>query len=128
MLCYTGEKELKHNHEICTLCYPGEKESKRNEQITPKREDQLAHLNMEMAPPSPSPGPSATSVGVDSSTMSITRENSSACIAHLPPDTQKFLKFAGKLPVCCLSHVDTQLGVCVWVLCSGCGCVCVKCD
>ncbi|XP_070192440.1 E3 ubiquitin-protein ligase HUWE1-like isoform X3 [Littorina saxatilis] len=71
-----------------------EKETKRNEQVTPKREDQMAHLNMEMAPPSPSPGPSTTSVGMEPSGVSLTRENSVACIAHLPPDTQKFLKFA----------------------------------
>ena len=98
-------------------CYPGEKESKRSEQVAPKREDQLAHLNMEMAPPSPSPGPSATNVGVDSSAMSITRENSSACIAHLPPDTQKFLKFAGRFHPCCASHVHMQLIESVCVVC-----------
>ena len=73
----------------------GEKESKRNEQATPRREDQLAHINMEMAPPSPSPGPSTSTT--ESSAVTIPRENSSACIAHLPPDTQKFLKFAGIL-------------------------------
>ncbi|KAL8595169.1 hypothetical protein ACOMHN_013842 [Nucella lapillus] len=74
------------------IVHAGEKESKRNDHSTPRREDQMAHLNVEMAPPSPSPGPSTASV--ESSTISITRENSAASIAHLPPDTQKFLKFA----------------------------------
>ncbi|XP_076447673.1 E3 ubiquitin-protein ligase HUWE1-like isoform X2 [Babylonia areolata] len=74
------------------IVHAGEKESKRSDHSTPRREDQMAHLNVEMAPPSPSPGPSTASV--ETSTVSITRENSAASIAHLPPDTQKFLKFA----------------------------------
>lgn len=74
------------------IVHAGEKESKRSDHSAPRREDQMAHLNVEMAPPSPSPGPSTASV--ETSTMSITRENSAASIAHLPPDTQKFLKFA----------------------------------
>ncbi|RUS89503.1 hypothetical protein EGW08_002736 [Elysia chlorotica] len=72
-----------------------EKDSKSgdHQQTTTKREDQLAHLNMEMAPPSPSPGPSpgpepVTVIGRESSGITM------ASITHLPPDTQKFLKFA----------------------------------
>lgn len=72
----------------------GEKGKKTNETPVSKREDQLAHLNMEMAPPSPSPGPSCA----DGPLSLVGRENSGiamASITHLPPDTQKFLKFAG---------------------------------
>lgn len=72
----------------------GEKSSKPSEQPLARREDQLAHLNMEMAPPSPSPGPSSA----EGPLSLLARDNSGiamASITHLPPDTQKFLKFAG---------------------------------
>lgn len=63
----------------------------------PRREDQLAHLNAEMAPPSPSASnnPAASA----ETSMPLTRENSVASVsslAHLPPDAQKFLRFAGE--------------------------------
>ncbi|GFO42891.1 E3 ubiquitin-protein ligase huwe1-like [Plakobranchus ocellatus] len=71
------------------IVHAGEKDKKSGEQQQTiiKREDQLAHLNMEMAPPSPSPGPSTA---LDPLNSGITM----ASITHLPPDTQKFLKFA----------------------------------
>ncbi|XP_055882443.1 E3 ubiquitin-protein ligase HUWE1-like isoform X4 [Biomphalaria glabrata] len=75
------------------IVHAGEKGKKTNETPVSKREDQLAHLNMEMAPPSPSPGPSCA----DGPLSLVGRENSGiamASITHLPPDTQKFLKFA----------------------------------
>lgn len=71
---------------------PGEKESKLKDSKPAKREDQLAHLNMDM-PASPQPSSSSTD-----STPALNRENSmqsSTSTAHLPPDAQKFLKFAG---------------------------------
>ena len=49
---------------------------------------------MEMAPPSPSPGPSTSGdisvLGPETSSITM------SSITHLPPDTQKFLRFAGK--------------------------------
>jgi E3 ubiquitin-protein ligase HUWE1 len=82
------------------IVHAGEKESKRGEHPTPRREDQLAHLNMEMAPPSPSPAPSTTQLETQGP-MGIARDGSSSSIAHLPPDVQKFLKFAGNA----LTHI-----------------------
>ncbi|XP_035825881.1 E3 ubiquitin-protein ligase HUWE1 isoform X3 [Aplysia californica] len=76
------------------IVHAGEKVNKPSEQPVSRREDQLAHLYMEMAPPSPSPGPSTAPEGPISM---VTRDNSGiamASITHLPPDTQKFLKFA----------------------------------
>ncbi|CAL1528834.1 unnamed protein product [Lymnaea stagnalis] len=75
------------------IVHAGEKGNKTSEQPASKREDQLAHLNMEMAPPSPSPGPSSA----EGPLSQLARDNSGiamASITHLPPDTQKFLKFA----------------------------------
>ncbi|CAG5120620.1 unnamed protein product, partial [Candidula unifasciata] len=75
------------------IVHAGEKGSKPSEQPVSRREDQLAHLNMEMAPPSPSPGPSSA----DGPPALMTNEASAivmSSITHLPPDTQKFLKFA----------------------------------
>ncbi|XP_059143196.1 E3 ubiquitin-protein ligase HUWE1-like isoform X5 [Physella acuta] len=75
------------------IVHAGEKSSKPSEQPLARREDQLAHLNMEMAPPSPSPGPSSA----EGPLSLLARDNSGiamASITHLPPDTQKFLKFA----------------------------------
>ena len=69
----------------------GEKESKPREQQQQKREDQLAHLNIDFAPASPAAGGSS----MDNSLL-ISRENSVASIVGLPTDTQKFLKFAGE--------------------------------
>lgn len=66
-------------------------------QETPvKREDQLAHLSMDM-PPSPQPSASGTDK------PAFNRENSmqtSTTSVSLPPDTQKFLKFAGRTLKC----------------------------
>lgn len=75
------------------VLYQGEKDTKKNEQPSQKREDQLSHLSMEVAPASPSPA----SV-MENSTL-LTRENSVASVSslgHASSDTQKFLKFAGK--------------------------------
>ncbi|XP_046372246.1 E3 ubiquitin-protein ligase HUWE1-like isoform X1 [Haliotis rufescens] len=76
------------------IVHAGEKEVKPVE-THPRREDQLAHLNAEMAPPSPSASnnPAASA----ETSMPLTRENSVASVsslAHLPPDAQKFLRFA----------------------------------
>ena len=79
---------------MCTAA--GEKEVKVKESGPSKREDQLDHLNMEM-PPSPQP----TSTTTDRP-QGYSRENSmqaSMSTVNLPPDTQKFLKFAGKFIV-----------------------------
>lgn len=88
----------------------------------------MAHLNMEMAPPSPSPGPSTTSVGMEPSGVSLTRENSVACIAHLPPDTQKFLKFAGRFGWCFFlgQNTLTVLGVWMRIVKLNIDCICWK--
>lgn len=78
----------------CVFICLGEKGSKPSEQPVSRREDQLAHLNMEMAPPSPSPGPSSA----EGHPALLARESAAivmSSITHLPPDTQKFLKFAG---------------------------------
>ncbi|BFZ10773.1 hypothetical protein BsWGS_13813 [Bradybaena similaris] len=75
------------------IVHAGEKGSKPSEQPVSRREDQLAHLNMEMAPPSPSPGPSSA----EGHPALLARESAAivmSSITHLPPDTQKFLKFA----------------------------------
>ena len=75
----------------------GEKGNKSADEPSSRREDQLAHLYMEMAPPSPSPGPSSAdssasgAIALDSSGIAM------GSITHLPPDTQKFLKFAGNV-------------------------------
>ncbi|XP_053377275.1 E3 ubiquitin-protein ligase HUWE1-like isoform X3 [Mercenaria mercenaria] len=69
------------------LVHAGEKENKVKDNKPVKREDQLAHLNMDM-PPSPQPAPS-------SDVPPLNRENSlQTSVSNLPPDTQKFLKFA----------------------------------
>ena len=70
------------------LCLLGEKASKSKDQPSQKREDQLAHLNIDFAPASPA---------ASSETPSLMRENSVTSISTLPPDAQKFLKFAGIL-------------------------------
>ncbi|KAK6177350.1 hypothetical protein SNE40_015469 [Patella caerulea] len=73
------------------IVHAGEKDLKPTDTSAPKREDQMAHLNLEMAPPSPSPALPAED------TLLLSRENSVASVSsiiHLPPDTQKFLKFA----------------------------------
>lgn len=81
----------------------GEKDSqKKNDLHPPKREDQLAHLNADiMAPASPAAATDSQqdASGANAHPSVITREDSvmsvSAVTATLPPDTQKFLKFAG---------------------------------
>lgn len=58
--------------------------------MSQKREDQLAHLNLDIAPASPA---------AQSDMPALNRENSVASVSsicNLPPDTQKFLKFAGQ--------------------------------
>ncbi|WAR27034.1 HUWE1-like protein [Mya arenaria] len=71
------------------LVHAGEKEGKGKESGPAKREDQLAHLNVDM-PASPQPSGSA----VDR--PGLNRENSmqTSITASLPPDAQKFLRFA----------------------------------
>ncbi|XP_060587198.1 E3 ubiquitin-protein ligase HUWE1-like isoform X3 [Ruditapes philippinarum] len=72
------------------LVHAGEKENKVKDNKPVKREDQLAHLNMDM-PPSPQPAPSTSTSDVPA----LNRENSlQTSVSNLPPDTQKFLKFA----------------------------------
>ncbi len=81
----------------------GEKENqKKTEQTLHRREDQLSHLNVDIAAPaSPAGADSNTdaSAGGQAHPSTISREDSvmsvSAQTAALPPDTQKFLKFAG---------------------------------
>lgn len=67
------------------IVHSGEKASKSKDQPSQKREDQLAHLNIDFAPASPA---------ASSETPSLMRENSVTSISTLPPDAQKFLKFA----------------------------------
>lgn len=58
-----------------------------------KKEDQLSHLNVDLIlPQSPAPSGSQDLMGL------LSRDNSMASVvsAAVPPDTQKFLKFAGK--------------------------------
>ena len=90
--------------EIIVFCFPlaGEKDNQKKTDLQPtKREDQLAHLNADiMAPASPAaPTGSQSDSTVGAHPTVITREDSvmsvSAVTATLPPDTQKFLKFAG---------------------------------
>lgn len=73
------------------LVHAGEKDPKKADNQAQKREDQLAHLNVDVAPASPSPAPN-----MESSAL-LTRENSLASVSslgHISSDTQKFLKFA----------------------------------
>ena len=78
----------------CTiLIFTGEKDSKKQDNKPQKREDQLSHLNIDLAPTSPQPSQS-------SDAPPLSRENSiqaSLSASNLSPDAQKFLKFAGKL-------------------------------
>ncbi|XP_021341229.1 E3 ubiquitin-protein ligase HUWE1-like isoform X3 [Mizuhopecten yessoensis] len=70
------------------IVHAGEKDAKSGDQPSQKREDQLAHLNLDVAPASPA---------AQSDPPLLNRENSVASmssITNLPPDTQKFLKFA----------------------------------
>ncbi|XP_069142505.1 E3 ubiquitin-protein ligase HUWE1-like isoform X2 [Argopecten irradians] len=70
------------------IVHAGEKDGKSADQPSQKREDQLAHLNLDVAPASPAS---------QADTPHLNRENSVASmssISNLPPDTQKFLKFA----------------------------------
>ena len=73
----------------------GEKENKSSDKPSQKKEDQLAHLNLDIAPGSPA----AQTSSETGATGGLMRENSLASVSsmsNLPPDTQKFLKFAGK--------------------------------
>jgi len=69
----------------------GEKDGRVKDTGPVKREDQLAHLNVDMPA---SPQPSASSV--PDKPGAVSRENSMLTSANLAPDTQKFLKFAGQ--------------------------------
>ncbi len=80
------------------LLHAGEKDSQKKEQPLQRREDQLSHINSDAAPPSPAAPSSGSESGQP--TGMLTRENSvmsvSSSSSNLPPDTHKFLKFAGK--------------------------------
>ena len=79
-------------HEMVTSL-AGEKDGKKQENKPQKREDQLSHLNIDLAPTSPQPSQSSDHPGL------LSRENSmqaSSSVINLPPDAQKFLKFAGR--------------------------------
>ncbi|VDI57331.1 E3 ubiquitin-protein ligase HUWE1 [Mytilus galloprovincialis] len=69
------------------IVHSGEKGNKTKDQSSQRREDQLAHLNIDFAPASPA-------ASTSSETPALARENSVSSISSLPPDTQKFLKFA----------------------------------
>ena len=86
----------------------GEKDQKKTDNQAQKREDQLAHLNVDVAPASPSPAPN-----MESSAL-LTRENSLASVSslgHISSDTQKFLKFAGKFFVFACVCLCMQLDI-----------------
>ena len=72
---------------------PGEKADKKKESHSQRGEDQLAHLNIsDTAPLSPAPSGGEAQAGM------LSRENSAASVlgaTNVPPDTQKFLNFAG---------------------------------
>ena len=74
----------------------GEKDTRKpRDSLAQRREDQLAHLNVDITMPmSPAPSSSQDVVSL------LSRENSVASVVSmtcaLPPDTQKFLKFAGR--------------------------------
>ncbi|XP_061178702.1 E3 ubiquitin-protein ligase HUWE1-like [Saccostrea echinata] len=72
------------------IVHAGEKDGKSQEQRSQRREDQLAHLNMDLAPASPAAPGSETPAPVqrDGSITSV------SSLTTLPPDTQKFLRFA----------------------------------
>ncbi|XP_078340185.1 E3 ubiquitin-protein ligase HUWE1-like isoform X5 [Crassostrea virginica] len=72
------------------IVHAGEKDGKSQDQRSQRREDQLAHLNMDLAPASPAASSSDTPAPVqrDGSITSV------SSLTALPPDTQKFLKFA----------------------------------
>ncbi|KAL3853804.1 hypothetical protein ACJMK2_017313, partial [Sinanodonta woodiana] len=81
------------------IVHAGEKDSKRQQELPQTRkEDQLSHLNsMDIGPASPAAASASTSSTSDSHPQVLSRENSLQMVAnttHLPPDTQKFLKFA----------------------------------
>ncbi|KAK3600176.1 hypothetical protein CHS0354_039470 [Potamilus streckersoni] len=81
------------------IVHAGEKDSKhQQEPPQTRKEDQLSHLNsMDIGPASPAGASASTSSTTDSHPPVLSRENSLQMVAntaHLPPDTQKFLKFA----------------------------------
>lgn len=80
------------------MIFSGEKDGlKKRESHQQRREDQLAHLNVEVAAPS-SPSPVISSEIEHAPVLS--REDSFMSVSYmsnLPADTQKFLKFAGML-------------------------------
>ncbi|KAK3102129.1 hypothetical protein FSP39_009035 [Pinctada imbricata] len=74
------------------IVHAGEKDGKPSEQTSQKREDQLSHLNPDMAPASPAASSS------ENPAPAIARENSVSSsvssMSTVTSDTQKFLKFA----------------------------------
>ena len=87
------------------LVHAGDKREKKKD-ADRKREDQLSHLNVDLAPPmSPAGPPAQSATGGSELTQSvshlsgISRQDSalssSVISMALPPDTQKFLQFAG---------------------------------
>ena len=86
------------------IVHAGEKDNKQKEPAQQRGEDQLSHINMDMAAP-PSPATQSTS----DASGALTRENSvmsmSQVSSNLPPDTQRFLKFAG------MSVYNIQVGM-----------------
>lgn len=78
-------------HKVKTCCVCTQKD-----QPQQRREDQLAHLNMDLQAPA---SPASNAMGTAADQGPLTRENSimsmSLVSSNLPPDTQRFLKFAG---------------------------------
>ena len=81
---------LQFKKKIVHFLPKGEKDSKDKDGKQSKREDQFAHLNIEMPA---SPQPSTSEIGT-----ALSRENSvqaSSSSSNVNEDTEKFLKFAG---------------------------------
>ena len=112
--CLTALESTRDQHAVLVLqptveafflVHAGDKREKKKD-ADRKREDQLSHLNVDLAPPmSPAGPPAQSATGGSELTQSvshlsgISRQDSalssSVISMVLPPDTQKFLKFAG---------------------------------
>lgn len=91
-MCVSLPSVLQPAVEAFFLVHATERESK--PQVRDTRESQLAHIKDEPPPLSPAPLTPATPSSLD---PFFSREPSSMHISSsLPPDTQKFLRFAGK--------------------------------